>query len=79
MRCPKSCTSSSWLDSTRTVDQLILEFARKGYEDLEVIQRFGWDRALGLGVVEVKPSRSSPRNSPRRASIGRWIPSRPIS
>ncbi|MGH3718986.1 MAG: hypothetical protein ACRDRI_09135 [Pseudonocardiaceae bacterium] len=36
------------------VDQLILEFARKGYEDLEVIQRFGWDRALGLGVVDVK-------------------------
>jgi 5-methyltetrahydropteroyltriglutamate--homocysteine methyltransferase len=37
-----------------TVDQLILEFARKGYDDLEVIQRFGWDRALGLGVVDVK-------------------------
>jgi 5-methyltetrahydropteroyltriglutamate--homocysteine methyltransferase len=36
------------------VDQLILEFARKGYEDLEVIQRFGWDRALGLGVIDVK-------------------------
>ncbi|MGH3865133.1 MAG: hypothetical protein ACRDQ4_03170 [Pseudonocardiaceae bacterium] len=36
------------------VDQLILEFARKGYEDLGVIQRFGWDRALGLGVVDVK-------------------------
>ncbi|MBV9160869.1 MAG: hypothetical protein JO309_02130 [Pseudonocardiales bacterium] len=28
------------------VDQLIREFARKGYEDLEVIQRSGWDRAL---------------------------------
>jgi 5-methyltetrahydropteroyltriglutamate--homocysteine methyltransferase len=36
------------------VDQLILEFARKGYEDLKVIQRFGWDRALGLGVLDVK-------------------------
>ena len=36
------------------MDQLILEFARKGYEDLEVIQRFGWDRALGLGVMDVK-------------------------
>ncbi|MDQ3760865.1 MAG: methionine synthase [Actinomycetota bacterium] len=36
------------------VDQLILEFARKGYEDLHVIQRLGWDRALGLGVVDVK-------------------------
>jgi 5-methyltetrahydropteroyltriglutamate--homocysteine methyltransferase len=36
------------------VAQLILEFGRKGYEDLQVIQRFGWDRALGLGVVDVK-------------------------
>jgi 5-methyltetrahydropteroyltriglutamate--homocysteine methyltransferase len=36
------------------VDQLILEFARRGYEDLEVIQRSGWDRALGLGVMDVK-------------------------
>ncbi len=36
------------------VDQLILEFARKGYDDLQLIQRFGWDRALGLGVIDVK-------------------------
>jgi 5-methyltetrahydropteroyltriglutamate--homocysteine methyltransferase len=36
------------------VDQLILEFARKGYEDLKMIQRFGWDRVIGLGVVDVK-------------------------
>ena len=36
------------------VDQLVLEFGRKGYEDLHVIQRLGWDRALGLGVVDVK-------------------------
>jgi 5-methyltetrahydropteroyltriglutamate--homocysteine methyltransferase len=39
------------------VDQLILEFGRKGYEDLPVIQRLGWDRALGLGVVDVKSKR----------------------
>jgi 5-methyltetrahydropteroyltriglutamate--homocysteine methyltransferase len=39
------------------VDQLVLEFARKGYEDLPVIQRLGWDRALGLGVVNVKSER----------------------
>ncbi|MGH3883824.1 MAG: hypothetical protein ACRDRC_10530, partial [Pseudonocardiaceae bacterium] len=25
-----------------------------GYEDLQVIKRFGWNRALGLGVVDVK-------------------------
>ncbi|MGH3885807.1 MAG: hypothetical protein ACRDSZ_04420 [Pseudonocardiaceae bacterium] len=36
------------------VDQLILEFGRKGYEDLDVIQQRGWDRSLGLGVVDVK-------------------------
>jgi 5-methyltetrahydropteroyltriglutamate--homocysteine methyltransferase len=36
------------------VDQLILEFARKGYEDLEVIHQSGWDRAIGLGVLDVK-------------------------
>ncbi len=39
------------------VDQLVLEFGRKGYEDLHVIQRLGWDRALGLGVVDVKSER----------------------
>ena len=36
------------------VDQLVLEFARKGYEDLPVIEKFGWDRAVGLGVIDVK-------------------------
>lgn len=38
------------------VDQLVLEFARKGYEDLPVIKKFGWDRTIGLGVVDVKSS-----------------------
>ncbi|PZS30966.1 MAG: hypothetical protein DLM61_09545 [Pseudonocardiales bacterium] len=36
------------------VDQLILEFGRKGREGLRVIQRLGWDRALRLGEVDVK-------------------------
>ncbi len=36
------------------VDQLVLEFARKGYQDLPVIEKFGWDRGIGLGVVDVK-------------------------
>ncbi|HEY8046147.1 MAG TPA: hypothetical protein VIF35_17905 [Streptosporangiaceae bacterium] len=39
-----------------TVDQLVLEFARKGYEDLPAVQRFGWDRDIGLGVIDVKSS-----------------------
>jgi 5-methyltetrahydropteroyltriglutamate--homocysteine methyltransferase len=38
------------------VDQLVLEFARKGYEDLPVVQKFGWDRDIGLGVIDVKSS-----------------------
>ncbi|GLZ02804.1 methionine synthase [Actinomadura sp. NBRC 104412] len=37
-----------------TVDQLVLEFARKGQEDLPVVRKFGWDRDLGLGVLDVK-------------------------
>jgi len=36
------------------VDQLVLEFARKGYADLPVIDKFGWDRTIGLGVIDVK-------------------------
>lgn len=36
------------------VDQLVLEFARKGYDDLGLLRRYGWDRALGLGVIDVK-------------------------
>jgi 5-methyltetrahydropteroyltriglutamate--homocysteine methyltransferase len=32
----------------------VLEFARKGYADLPVIQKFGWDRDIGLGVIDVK-------------------------
>lgn len=36
------------------VDQLVLEFARKGYEDLPVVAKYGWDRGLGVGVVDVK-------------------------
>jgi 5-methyltetrahydropteroyltriglutamate--homocysteine methyltransferase len=36
------------------VDQLVLEFARKGYNDLPVIEKFGSDRKIGLGVVDVK-------------------------
>ena len=26
------------------VDQLVLEFARKGYDDLQLIRKYGWDR-----------------------------------
>jgi 5-methyltetrahydropteroyltriglutamate--homocysteine methyltransferase len=36
------------------VDQLVLEFARKGLEDLRLIKEYGWPSALGLGVIDVK-------------------------
>ena len=38
------------------VDQLVLEFARKGLDDLRLINEYGWPSALGLGVVDVKSS-----------------------
>jgi 5-methyltetrahydropteroyltriglutamate--homocysteine methyltransferase len=37
-----------------SVDQLLLEFARKGDEDLALISRHGWDRVVGVGVLDVK-------------------------
>jgi methionine synthase II (cobalamin-independent) len=35
------------------VDQLVLEFARKGLEDLRLIKEYGWPFQLGLGVIDV--------------------------
>jgi 5-methyltetrahydropteroyltriglutamate--homocysteine methyltransferase len=39
------------------VDQLVLEFARKGLEDLRLIRQYDWPSALGLGVIDVKSPR----------------------
>src|SRR5215470_1909113 len=36
------------------VDQLVLEFARKGLEDLRLIREHDWRSFLGLGVIDVK-------------------------
>jgi 5-methyltetrahydropteroyltriglutamate--homocysteine methyltransferase len=36
------------------VDQIVLEFARKGLDDLRLIGQHGWDRWLGFGVIDVK-------------------------
>jgi 5-methyltetrahydropteroyltriglutamate--homocysteine methyltransferase len=36
------------------VDRLALEFARKGDEDLRLLEKYHWDRGLGLGVIDVK-------------------------
>ena len=36
------------------VDELVLEFARKGLDDLRLLKEHAWDRYLGLGVIDVK-------------------------
>jgi 5-methyltetrahydropteroyltriglutamate--homocysteine methyltransferase len=38
------------------VDQIVLEFARKGLADLKLIRQHEWDRGLGFGVIDVKSS-----------------------
>ena len=38
------------------VDQLVLEFARKGPDDLRLFSQYPWDRGVGLGVIDVKSS-----------------------
>jgi 5-methyltetrahydropteroyltriglutamate--homocysteine methyltransferase len=39
------------------VEQLALEFARTGDEDLSLLEQHHWDRCLGLGVIDVKSER----------------------
>jgi 5-methyltetrahydropteroyltriglutamate--homocysteine methyltransferase len=39
------------------VDQLALEFARTGDDDLRLLKQHHWDRGLGLGVIDVKTER----------------------
>jgi 5-methyltetrahydropteroyltriglutamate--homocysteine methyltransferase len=36
------------------IDALVLEFGRKGLGDLRLLREHGWDRYLGLGVIDVK-------------------------
>ena len=36
------------------VDQIVLEFARKGLDDLRLLRQHDWDRWLGFGVIDVK-------------------------
>ncbi|HEV8276657.1 MAG TPA: hypothetical protein VGQ26_13315 [Streptosporangiaceae bacterium] len=36
------------------IDQLVLEFGRKGLGDLRLFQQYAWDRRVGLGVIDVK-------------------------
>src|SRR5438128_10222598 len=43
------------------VDQLVLEFARKGYDDLELFKKYpSQSLTLGLGVIDVKDPTPEP-------------------
>jgi 5-methyltetrahydropteroyltriglutamate--homocysteine methyltransferase len=42
------------------VDALVLEFARKGLDDLRLLRQYGWDGYLGLGVIDVKAAEVEP-------------------
>jgi len=42
------------------VDQLVLEFARKGYQDLPILRTSGWSGSVGLGVIDVKSTQVEP-------------------
>ena len=49
------------------VDQLVLEFARKGLEDLRLIKEYAWPSSLGLGVIDVKSASRGDARPRRRA------------
>ena len=62
------------------VDQVVLEFARKGLDDLRLIRQHGWDK---LARVR-RDRRQDPRGRNARAgrrtgSGGRWSTSRPTA
>jgi 5-methyltetrahydropteroyltriglutamate--homocysteine methyltransferase len=42
------------------VEQLVLEFARKGYDDLELFKRYPSELTLGVGVIDVKDPNPEP-------------------
>jgi len=44
------------------VDALVLEFARKGLDDLRLLGQHGWDRLVGIGVIDVKAAAVEPED-----------------
>ena len=42
------------------IDQLVLEFARKGPDDMRLFRQYPWDRRVGLGVIDVKTADVEP-------------------
>ena len=47
------------------IDQLALEFARRGDEELVLLERYDWDRGLGLGVIDVRSEQVETRRPGR--------------
>jgi 5-methyltetrahydropteroyltriglutamate--homocysteine methyltransferase len=58
------------------IDQLALEFARRGDQDLVLLERYDWDRGLGLGVIDVRSAQvESPEDVATRIRRGlRYVP-----
>jgi 5-methyltetrahydropteroyltriglutamate--homocysteine methyltransferase len=44
------------------VDALVLEFARKGLDDLSLLREHEWDRLVGFGVIDVKTAEIEPED-----------------
>jgi 5-methyltetrahydropteroyltriglutamate--homocysteine methyltransferase len=44
------------------VDALMLEFARKGLDDLRLLREHAWDRLVGFGVIDVKSEQIEPED-----------------
>jgi 5-methyltetrahydropteroyltriglutamate--homocysteine methyltransferase len=47
------------------VDALVLEFGRKGLDDLRLLREHRWDRYVGLGVIDVKSAAVEPEEEVR--------------
>jgi len=63
------------------IDQLALEFARRGDEELVLLERHHWDRGLGLGVIDVRSEQvETPDEVAARIRRGlRYVPAERLS
>ena len=63
------------------IDQLALEFARRGDEELVLLERHHWDRGLGLGVIDVRSEQvETPEEVAARIRRGlRYVPAERLS
>jgi len=63
------------------IDQLALEFARRGDEELVLLERHDWDRGLGLGVIDVRSEQveTAPEVAARIRRGLRYVPPERLS